>query len=178
MMMLILSTLRAQISHCNSLNPDTPIRSLIFCDSGDQALQLLFSKPLLIFNLTEIHGVKGTLGQSHGTKIQSDFFHSICISFWHMGLVCTQLHSQNNLSWFYSMVSKLLHKFRLNIKRCLLNESYPILCPNSGNIRLLIGVSLFCYLQRDICAPETDETRNFETRLRLRLFFFQTRDRD
>ena len=144
-----------QISHCNSLNRDTPIRSLIFCDSGDQALQLLFSKPLLIFNLTEIHGVKGTLGQSHGTKIQSDFFHSICISFWHMGLVCTQLHSQNNLSWFYSMVSKLLHKFRLNIKRCLLNESYPILCPNSGNIRLLIGVSLFCYLQRDICELPT-----------------------
>jgi len=49
------------------------------------------------------------------------------------------------------MVSILLHEFKLNIKRCLLNQSDPILCPNTGNVSLLYGVSFVGNLQRDIC---------------------------
>ena len=49
------------------------------------------------------------------------------------------------------MVSILLHKLELNEKRCLLNKSCPILCPNNGNISRVYGGSFDGYLQRDNC---------------------------
>ena len=66
-----------------------------------------------------------------------------------MMLLSTPFHNQNNISLPYIMASILLHKFKLNIKRCLLNQSDPILCPNNGNISLPYGVSFAGYLQRD-----------------------------
>ena len=49
------------------------------------------------------------------------------------------------------MISILLHKLELNEKRCLLNKSCSILCPNDGNISLVYGGSFVGYLQRDNC---------------------------
>ena len=49
------------------------------------------------------------------------------------------------------MTSILLHKLKLNEKRCLLNKSCSILCPNDGNISLVYGGSFVGYLQRDNC---------------------------
>ena len=69
----------------------------------------------------------------------------------HMRLLSTPFHNQNKISLPYIMASILLHKFKLNIKRCLLNQSDPILCPNNGNISLPYGVSFVGYLQRDTC---------------------------
>ena len=48
-------------------------------------------------------------------------------------------------------ISKLLHKFKSNIKRCLLNQSCHILYPKCQNIRLFIGHFLVSELQRDSC---------------------------
>ena len=70
----------------------------------------------------------------------------------HEAFVNTPFHIQNKISLPYIMASILLHKFKLNIKRCLLNQSDPILCPNNGNISLPYGVSFVGYLQRDTCA--------------------------
>ena len=53
------------------------------------------------------------------------------------------------------MVSILLHKLELNEKRCLLNKSCHILCPNNGNISRVYGGSFDGYLQRDNCVPRT-----------------------
>ena len=50
------------------------------------------------------------------------------------------------------MITILLHKLELNEKRCLLNKSCSILCPNDGNISLVYGGSFVGYLQRDNCA--------------------------
>ena len=85
------------------------------------------------------------------------FFHFICIVFWHMMRhLSTPFHNQNKISLPYIMASILLHKFKLNIKRCFLNQSDPNLCPNNGNISLPYGVSFVGYLQRDTCElPET-----------------------
>ena len=49
------------------------------------------------------------------------------------------------------MITILLHKLELNEKRCLLNKSCSILCPNDGNISLVYGGSFVGYLQRDNC---------------------------
>ena len=119
--------------------------------SGHQALQLLWSKPLFSLSFSKADGVKGTLGHSHGTKFFANFFHLICIAFWPIRLLPTTFYSQNKISWPYLMVSILLHKLELNEKRCLLNKSCPILCPNNGNISRVYGGSFDGYLQRDNC---------------------------
>ena len=96
--------------------------------------------------------VKGTPGHSHGTNFCTNYFHSICIAFWPIRLLLTTFCSQNKISLPYLMITILLHKLKLNEKRCLLNKSCSILCPNDGNISLVYGGSFVGYLQRDNCA--------------------------
>ena len=119
--------------------------------SGHQALQLLWSKPLFSLSFSKVDVVKGTLGHSHGTNFCTNFFHSTCIAFWPIGLLPTTFYSQHKISLPYLMISILLHKLELNEKRCLLNKSCSILCPNDGNISLVYGGSFVGYLQRDNC---------------------------
>ena len=119
------------------------------CFWGHQVLQLLWSKQLIILSCSKVDGGKGTLGHSHGTNFYFNFFHFICIVLWHMRLLSTPFHNQNKILLPYIMASILLHKLKLNIKRCLLNQSDPILCPNNGNISFFYGVSFVGYLQRD-----------------------------
>ena len=80
--------------------------------------------------------------------------YSLCIAFWPIRLLPTTFCSQNKISLPYLMISILLHKLKLNEKRCLLNKSCSILCPNDGNISLVYGGSFVGYLQRDNCAEK------------------------
>ena len=58
------------------------------------------------------------------------------------------------------MITILLHKLELNEKRCLLNKSCSILCPNDGNISLVYGGSFVGYLQRDNCGRSVNVKNN------------------
>ena len=116
-----------------------PINS---CLSGHQALQLLWSKQLFSLSFSKVDVVKGTPGHSHGTNFCTNYFHSICIAFWPIGLLLTSFCSQNKISLPYLVITILLHKLELNEKRCLLNKRCSILCPNDGNISLVYGLSL------------------------------------
>ena len=120
--------------------------------SRRQVLQLLWSRPLFSISYSKVDGVKGTPGHSHGTNFCTNYFHSICIAFWPIRLLLTTFCSQNKISLPYLMITILLHKLELNEKRCLLNKSCSILCPNDGNISLVYGGSFVGYLQRDNCA--------------------------
>ena len=81
-------------------------------------------------------------------------------------------NEQNNLSWFYFMVSKLLHKMGLNIRGSLLNESYSILFHNAlalvEMIRLLIRVSIYHVI--NVCGSKV-HTRKCVCACRRRAFY-------